>query len=180
MKTNILNIILALFSFSCSAQRVREKGEFFEKKVDNTNTMHVEINTRSYENFYKRTVENLNKIIVKKKDYYGKPLSLFLGDLQKENLKIIEGYSSDAFTNNALSLYFLDWDTSNSLKNRAIPSITVTFEKPFDGKEVQKITKDNQARWNENLINFYKGMIIKEIRFYNISGVNVTKNAVVK
>ncbi|HFK5562275.1 TPA: hypothetical protein ACGZ9C_001923 [Elizabethkingia anophelis] len=180
MKTAILSILLGILSLSCSAQKVTEKGEFFAKKVDNTNTMRVEINTKSYENFYNKTVKNLDKIITKKINYYGKPLSVFLEELQNEDLKIIEGYSADAFTNNALSLYFVDWDTNNSLKDKAIPSITITFEKSFNGKEAQKITKENRARWNDNLINFYKDMIVKDIKFYGTSGVNVTRNAVVK
>ncbi|MCT3702580.1 hypothetical protein HZQ89_09165 [Elizabethkingia anophelis] len=180
MKTNILSILLAIFSFSCSAQKVTEKGEFFAKKVDNKNTMRVEINTKSYDNFYNKTVKSINKLVIQKSDYYGKPLSVFLEGLQREDLKIIERTSSDAFKNNKISLYFVDWDIRYSLKDKAIPSMDITFEKPFDGKEAEKITHDNKGKWNDNQINFYKDMIVKDIKFYGTSGVNVTRNAFVK
>ncbi|MCT4214239.1 hypothetical protein HZP46_02000 [Elizabethkingia anophelis] len=181
MKTNILSILLGILSFSCSAQRVSEKGEFFKKTVDNTNTMNVEVNTKAYENFYNKTIKKLDKIIIKKTDYYGKPLSVFLDALQKNDINIVEGYNSNAFDNDQLRLYFMDWDTRNALKsNEALTSIEITFSKSFNEKQAAKITLENRAAWNVTLINFYKDMIVKDIKFYGASGVNVTKNAVVK
>ncbi|AQX07910.1 hypothetical protein [Elizabethkingia ursingii] len=149
MKANIL-IIALLTIFSCKAQQKNENS-----------------------NIYNENITKLKKVIPNKVSYYGKPLYIFLQDLQDKNINIKEGYNADEWDNNKLRLYFIDWDSRNTLKDGEIASsVLITFDKSFDKNIVGSLIKENRAKWNNNMVSFFKDMIIKEIAFENVSGIN--------
>ncbi|MCL1670064.1 hypothetical protein M2T82_18530 [Elizabethkingia ursingii] len=150
MKANILIITAMLTIFSCKAQQ-----------------------NNNYSKSYSENVTKLKKVIPNKVSFYGKPLYTFLQDLNDKNITIREGYNADEWDNDKLRLYFIDWDSRNTLKDGEIASsILITFDKPFEKDKASSIVKENRAKWNENMVNFFKDMIIKEIAFENVSGIN--------
>ncbi|WP_139368963.1 hypothetical protein [Elizabethkingia meningoseptica] len=141
----------------------------------------IKIDTKGYDVFYNETVTKLNRVIPKKTTFYGKPLSVFLDELKRNNVEPIDGLyrsyeNNELWQPNGLELSFIDWDMRHAINNleqkKSYPSIEITFMETFNNAKASKVTLDNYAQWNDNLINFYKNMIVKEIKFRNVFGVD--------
>jgi len=181
MRTKFL-VITALFcAFSISkAQRIaEEKGEFYTK-FHNYNggkipTMEVDIDLKAYKKFFDKTIKKFNKIEPYKTSFYGKPLSIFLDDLKKNNIIVTQGswlsyQNSEVSEADGVELQFMDWETNFKLDKVSgdklnKPRIKVIFDKPFKTAKISFIQRKNEAKWNDELINFYKYFTVKEIMF---------------
>ncbi|WP_028121248.1 hypothetical protein [Epilithonimonas tenax] len=155
MKTKILYFILISFSLSCTAQRKTER-----------------IPMKDYPQFYNKTVNNLNKVIKSKTDFYGKPLSDFLNELKRNHIDV---KSYDTTLNTYLKLNFNDdYDTSveSGRKGYSQPYIIINIRSPyFNYQEAMKILDKNHWYWGEEEENFYKNIIVDTIEFWDVDGL---------
>ncbi|HAY3552134.1 hypothetical protein KRE47_08795 [Elizabethkingia meningoseptica] len=179
MKFNVLIPVVFFTIFSCKAQEITEKGTYYAKVLNKNRYSTTKIDAKAYDVFYNETVAKLNKIIPKKTNFYGKPLSVFLEELKKNNLIPVEGYyksyeDNELWQPNGLQLHFSDWDIRHVLNelNKSYPSIEITFTDNFKNSNIRSITSSNGTQWNDTLINSYKNLIVKKIRFRNVFGVN--------
>lgn len=155
MKTKILYLMLISFSLSCTAQRKTQK-----------------IAMKDYPQFYNTTVGNLNKVIKHKTDFYGKPLSAFLDELKKHNIDV-KSYNTTLLT--YLELTFNDdYDTylEAGKKGYVHPYIIINFRSPyFNYQDAMKIFNKNLAFWGDEEENFYKNIIVDNIEFWYVDGL---------
>ena len=158
MKNIFLYTLLIAFSISCNAQRPKTE------KID----------MKDYPTFYNKLVANLNKVITHKKDFYGRPLSYFINELNKNNASI-KVYEPGPFDNYHIKISFIDdpYTVNEIPKNKYTePSIDIYFVKPFNFKEATKIFNKHFSYWNPEAEEFYKDLIIDKIEFWYVNGVS--------
>ena len=156
MKNIFLYTLLIAFSISCNAQIPK-----IEK-----------IDMKDYPPFYNKLVANLNKTIAHKKDFYGKPLSEFINELNKNEINIKVYLPLDNYN---IKINFVnDYMTSVNIGKKAYvePYINVYFRKPYNFKEATKILNRHFAYWNPEAEEFYKDLIIDKIEFWYVNGVS--------
>lgn len=156
MKTRFLFLLNLLFILSCNAQ-IRKTQR---------------IQMKDYPSFYENLTGNLNKVIAHKQDFYGKPLSLFLSELENQNIHV-NSYTP-GFDNTSMKLEFVDdWDTYEEANknNYKMPYIIINLKTPFDYQKAMVLLDKNHSYWGEEEENFYKDLIIKDIQFMDVSGL---------
>jgi len=160
MKTKlliILGIILSNFSFA-------------QIQIPND-----AISMTEYLNFYTQTVNKLNNVILNKANYYGQPLSVFLQDLNQNNI-IIKNYDPGPYSNKHLKLSFI-WDLDTVINigknnNYVEPFISISFKEPFIYQQAKTIMNNGyHSYWNPQAENFFKNLIIDKIEFWYVRGL---------
>jgi len=127
---------------------------------------------KDYPAFYENLTGNLNKVIAHKQDFYGKPLSIFLSELENQNIQV-NSYSP-GFNNTYMKLDFIDdWDTyTEANKNHyKMPYIYINLKTPFDYQKASALLNKNHSYWGEEEKNFYKDLIIDNIEFWEVNGL---------
>lgn len=127
-----------------------------------------------YPTFYTQTVNKLNTIVPTKSNYYGQPLSLFLGALAQKNI-MIKKYEHGPFDTKSLKLSFfwnMDVRIAAMNNNYAEPYIKIYFQEPYSYPEATVIFNNNyHSYWNISAENFYKNFIIEKIEFWCVNGL---------